>query len=140
MKPINFTKKDWKYIWGSLKDKIETLEDGEYTIIIKKKKKIRSLPQNNYYWWVVIPILSEYTGYEPDFMHEILKSLFLTQTKIKNPFDKRKKIIQEESTKELDTKDFTIFIDKIRAKFHEVNIPLPEDKNALSAYEYYSNF
>jgi len=46
-------------------------------IIIERKHATRSLAQNAFYWAVVIQHLSEYTGYLPDEVHELLKAKFL---------------------------------------------------------------
>lgn len=42
-----------------------------------KKRATRSLQANAYYWGVIVDVLSEYTGYTPDEMHEFLKAKFI---------------------------------------------------------------
>lgn len=59
---------------------IQTLKE-ELDIIVKNHKGIakqRSVNQNNYYWGVVLPLISDCTGYEINECHEILKSIFLS--------------------------------------------------------------
>jgi hypothetical protein len=65
-------------------------------------------------------------GEDKDFVHECLKSLFLDKVIRKNPLDKRRKIILQESTTNLDTKEFKDFTDRIREKFADLRIPTPE--------------
>lgn len=81
-----------------------------------KDRARRSNRQNDYYHSVVIPILAEYTGYEVKTadgvseMHEVLKRSFGLS-----------------STAELDTAEFSIFIDKVMrwAAAQSVYIPPP---------------
>lgn len=61
-------------------------EDQNVYIVVKKRFKKRSQGatdeesnQNGYYWGVVIPILSEYFGYLPWEMHEVLRPLFWSE-------------------------------------------------------------
>ena len=53
--------------------------EGAVEVIIRKPKKNRSKFQNNYYFGVVVDLISEETGHEPEEIHEILKNMFLTQ-------------------------------------------------------------
>lgn len=50
---------------------------GEIQLTLENKKRSRSLNQNNYYWGVIIPILCDYLGYNPEEMHEAIKWQFL---------------------------------------------------------------
>jgi len=47
-------------------------------------KKGRSNSQNRYYWGVVVKMLSEYTGFTDEEIHEILKHHFLSVNKTFN--------------------------------------------------------
>lgn len=73
-----------------------------------------------------------------EFVHEVLKSLFLEKKTKKNPLDKRRKIVLQESTTNLDTKEFKEYIDKIREKFKDLNIPAPDNGSAIDAFNYYN--
>jgi hypothetical protein len=54
-----------------------TFKTGTHVeIIIRKHKSQRSLDQNAYYWGVVVPILADHFGYEPEELHEEMKYLF----------------------------------------------------------------
>lgn len=46
------------------------------TEIVQPKKARRSLAANAYYWGVVLKILGDELGYEPDEMHEAMKLKF----------------------------------------------------------------
>ena len=62
---------------SAMKRWISTFKVGtKLEIIIRKYRSKRTLLQNNYYWGTVIPILSDYFGYEPEEMHEELKLKF----------------------------------------------------------------
>jgi hypothetical protein len=54
-----------------------TLGDGMLELVVRKHKAQRTSKANRYYWGVVIHLLSEHTGYEPDEMHEALAFKFL---------------------------------------------------------------
>ena len=56
---------------------LATQKDGTYTVSIGRERDRLSDRQRRYYFGVVVPILAEYFGYEPDEMHEALKWHFL---------------------------------------------------------------
>lgn len=60
-----------------LADALRGRKDGELRLILERVTATRSLQANKFYWGVIVETLSEHTGYEPDEMHEILKSKFL---------------------------------------------------------------
>ncbi len=45
-------------------------------IVIRKHRNNRTHDQNNYYWGVVVKILGDFFGYDPEDMHTELKRLF----------------------------------------------------------------
>lgn len=63
--------------WNRFLLAVKSWRDGEYTITIQRKHAHRSQAQNRLYWGVYVRTLSEYTGYSPDEMHEVLKAKFL---------------------------------------------------------------
>jgi len=71
---------------------IKSLKNGVYNWEIKKWNRNRSADQNEYYHGVVVKILSEHTGFETDEMHDILRGMFLNQTKLLSWNAKKKKI------------------------------------------------
>jgi len=105
---------------------ISTIKDGSFvSITIKKWKKKRSDLQNRYYWGVVIPILSEFCGYESDEMHEALKWKFL---RVPASLDRTLETVS--STAMLSTTEFIEYIDAIKrwaAIEYHVVIPDPDE-------------
>jgi hypothetical protein len=98
------------------KQYVATLK-GEIQLKIQKKSKYRSLKENNYLHGVVLPLLSEQTGYTTAEMKAVIKWLF-----------------KIESTAELTTVQFEQKMEEIRrwaAIELSVNIPEPNE---------YSNF
>ena len=56
---------------------LQTFKTGTHVdIIIRKHKTKRTDEQNKYYWGVVVSILSNHFGYDPEEMHEELKIMF----------------------------------------------------------------
>lgn len=57
---------------------IRQLREGcEVEIEVTRRRATRSQSQNRYYWGVVVHLISEYTGFAPDDMHELLKAKFI---------------------------------------------------------------
>jgi hypothetical protein len=57
---------------------VSRLDDRwDYEIAVRRLYANRSQQQNRYYWGVVVEMLSEYTGFTPDEMHEWLKMKFI---------------------------------------------------------------
>ena len=56
---------------------LRTLPDGPIECIIRPKRRQRSSSQNRYYFGVVVALIAEACGYEPDEMHEVLAMRFL---------------------------------------------------------------
>jgi len=84
------------------------VEDGEYYFELTKTG-VRSSQQNNYYW-NIINILSEELGYTKQEMHQTIKNHF-----------------NIESTKSLETKEFSDFIEQlIRWSAIELHIAIPD--------------
>jgi hypothetical protein len=91
---------------------IKTRKPLKYIVEFKIAREKRSNIQNAYYW-VVLGIIGEYTGYEPEEMHELMKFKFLgfDEKVIKQTGEVLKNI---KSTKTLDTLEFSNYIEKIR--------------------------
>ena len=110
-----------------VKEWIESIKGKEphlwVTIRKIEHKQMRSIVQNNYYRGVVIKILSDFTGYEPDEMHEALKRKFLTYENVKG-------LPTILSTTQLKTHEFEEYLERIRrwaATDFGVYIPLPNE-------------
>lgn len=80
--------------------------EGDVQLSIGKRKKLRSNSENKYYWAVVVALLSECTGYNPEEMHDALRMLFLKE--------KGRGFETIRSTSSLSTVEFEDYLSKIR--------------------------
>lgn len=93
--------------------------ESQYVLRVEKAKQKRSLSQNRYYWGVLVKMLSDYTGFTPNEMHQVLGENLWNYEK-----DGRKFI---KSTTEMDTAEFTRRIDEARLFAQEqIGIYIPE--------------
>jgi hypothetical protein len=108
-----------------VQEHIRKLEGKEVEVIIKKHRKLRTDPQMAYYWGVVVKLLSEYTGYEAEEMHEILKDQFAPLKEVK--LGKEVKMIHG-CTHDLFTDNFfTDYIERIqRWAAQELGVVIPD--------------
>lgn len=129
-----------------IKHIFETLEEWRYTVSVKKIRNRRSADQNRYYWaclWLIAVEVGyihddmdlTIKGKVVDALHEIFKDRFLSSGKIKSVKDKRKSIRLPGSSKNLDTKEFSEYMNKIKT-LHPY-LPSPEDKNLLQFIDQY---
>ena len=101
-----------------LLEEIGSLKDGDYEIVVFKRD--RSIMQNRYLWWGVYGTIAEYTGYDQEYIHEVMKHKFLLDSSGKIPVPR--------STTSLNTKEFTDYVDAIRNFMAEfVYIPSAEE-------------
>lgn len=94
-----------------------------YTIEIKKNRPIRSLDQNRYYW-AILKHIGAHTGYTTDDLHKFYKLEFNN----KYVFGK----LIEESTANLDSKEFTIYVNQVKEhakSFHGIKFKELADKD-----------
>lgn len=101
---------------------IQKLEGKEVKVLVAERKYIRSVKANSYYWGCVLKVCSDYTGFTPEECHQVFKERFLKYTKD----HKGKNFEFTHSTSELDTKEFSDYIQKIKlymAEEHQVAIP-----------------
>lgn len=98
-----------------------------YWIELKIDRDKRSNRQNRYFHGVVLPLLSEHTGFTTDEIKSLLKGMFLTYYKdLPNGLS----VELTKGTAELDTKEFEEFMDKVRmfsAQELDVQVPLPNE-------------
>lgn len=109
-----FKKENWKIISSFPK-----LPDWNYKICIVKKT--RSLDQNRFYWWYVLKfIVLQYKDfwyiYTTENLHDIFKKVFIPKKRIKSDFS-RKFVYLSGSTSDLNTKQFSDYIERIKAIF-----------------------
>jgi hypothetical protein len=106
-----------------------TFSSGNHVdIVIRKHRDKRTDLQNQYYWGVVVKILGDHFGYEPEEMHEELKLMF---NPIQSKIDPSRKI--GGSTTKMDTVEFysdqDSYVERITrwaASEHGVYIPPPQ--------------
>lgn len=100
------------------------LRARDVQVLVEPKRKSRSLAENNYYWGVVIPIISEWSGFTPEETHLALKEHFLSE------FDRAHGLMRMKSTADLSTVDFEKYMSNIRmwAADQGQFIPLPNEE------------
>ena len=114
-----------------LQESLKRLADGEVLVTIARVKAARSTQQNRWYWGVIVDLLSEYTGFTPDEMHEVLKAKFLPKKLAvadQNGVIRGEYVIGGTTTK-LDKVEFGEFCESVRrwaAEELDVIIPDPE--------------
>lgn len=87
-------------------DEVEGSEEP-YEVVVRRPQKPRSLKENNYYWGVIIDILSNESGEDPDRIHHFLRDKFLR-------IDSGGIIPKSKSTAELSTAEAEDYYSKIR--------------------------
>lgn len=113
---------------GDYLNYVQGLEGKEVSLILQEWKNDRSDNQNRYYWGIPIKMISEYTGYSDEEVHELLKSLFLKKkvdVKTTKGITERHTIVG--STATLNTAEFEEYLAKVRQwASEELNIYVPE--------------
>jgi hypothetical protein len=105
---------------------VKTFKDKTYQLIVRKMRKPRSLDQNSYYWGVVLSLICEHTGYEPEELHEALKRKFLIKRT-----DKGLEFV--ESTTNLTTTGMMEYIDKvIKFAATELDVVIPDSDGVIT--------
>ena len=114
--------------------KMDIATDKTYFVSIKEEKPIRSLNQNRYYWGVVLKVLALEFGYSAEEMHEISKQQFNQEHRWlkwqREGIPQAREYSFGGSTKELDTAEFSEYVDLIRgwaASEFQINIPDPNE-------------
>jgi hypothetical protein len=100
---------------------LQSLEGKRVTVTVEKEKRKRSNQQNKYYWGVVLQLIAEHTGEDPENIHEALKAHFAPKHVVGN-------IVIPSATRYLDTIDFSTFVEKVARWAAEelgIMIPLP---------------
>ena len=100
------------------------LEGQRVEVTIRRERSQRSIAQNNYWWAAVVPLFSEWSGYEKDEAHEVLKALFLTTEKTL-PDGETVKVVG--STAKLKTAEFADLVERVARWLagHGVYLPPP---------------
>lgn len=104
-------------------------------VIVRKKKRIRTTGkadelgnQNGYYWSVVLPLSAKELGYTVNEMHEVFTEQYAPYTtkKFKDNLIKIKV-----RTSEMDTVQFTEYVETIRQVMAEMNIIIPDPNKII---------
>lgn len=109
-----------KFVIHDKKDKMQLVNylkemESPYTIEVKKNRNNRSNMQNNYYWKCIVQELSDFTGFFPDEMHDILKVKFSTEWQTIELSENKTIGIQTlNSTARMNTKEFEVYTEQIR--------------------------
>ena len=112
------------HVRNAIKRWCATFKNGTHLeIIIRKYKTKRTSDQNAYYWKIVVGILADEFGYEPDEMHMVLREKFLRIYDEKHP-----DFVIAKSTTKLNTIEFVEYIEVIQrwaSIDHHIYIPDP---------------
>jgi len=101
----------------------KTQQDGFYNLTMKKWGKDRSTRQNAYYWGIVMSLISKEVGHTAEELHEIFKKMFLPR-KVLVFEGKEYEVVP--STKQLTTKEFNEYLERIIVKASEMGIVIPD--------------
>lgn len=100
-------------------------------VLVRRRRATRSMQQNNFYWGVCIQLISEHTGYTPEEVHDLAKQMFIPKhlALADGNGEVRGEFVIGGSTRELDTKGFTEYLERLRqwaAEELDLFIPDPE--------------
>lgn len=116
--------KDGLHIPGFTAHCQEAYKVGDaFVVEVRKRQSKRSDEQNRYWHGVVVKLLAEHCGYEPDEMHEALKFKFLGTEDIS------KGLVKVGSSAKLSTAEFATLVDRVvlwAAEELGVIIPAPD--------------
>lgn len=107
------------------------LNDKRVQVTVEKIKHKRTNNQNQYYWGVVVKLIAQHTGHDPEQIHELLKMKFSPRWHFLEPMVGTPGI--PTSTTRLDTLEFVEYTEKCRMwanEFLGLNIPLPGEVTA----------
>jgi hypothetical protein len=90
------------------------------------EKLLRTKQQNKYYWVAVVGIPAKDIGYSNEEMHEAYKIMFLRMHKEGCPETVR-------STTDLNTKEFTEYVEKCRMWAAENGYEIPDPEESILA-------
>ena len=98
--------------------------DGKpFMVEIRPYDKKRTTPQNSYYWGVVLKVLGDYMGEEPDDLHDYFKFKLIGH---KDKIIMGERIPGSCSTTRLTTAEFIEYTDKIRATAAVMGCHIPD--------------
>lgn len=114
---------------------VQSLGNGIIEIVARKKRRSRTTGkqdelgnQNGYYWSIVLPLSAKTLGYTIKEMHEVFTQEFAPFT-IKT--FKEKIIPIKIRTSEMDTVQFTNYIESIRVTMAEMGTIIPDPEKIV---------
>ena len=117
---MRFTK-SWNTLYW-FKQLVESLPDGEY--IVQKYNPPRNLEQNKMYW-ALLTLVERETWNDKEYLHEMMKTQFLSSRKLVKLWKSRKYVKKVESTSKLKRKEFSEYFTKVEIFFSEFWYTLP---------------
>ena len=108
-----------KFVIKDSKDKQSLINylkelENDYIVSVKKQRNNRSNMQNNYYWACIVQELSNFTGFFPDEMHDILKVKFSSEWQTIEIEDICVGVQTLNSTARMNTGEFELYVEQIR--------------------------
>jgi hypothetical protein len=89
------------------------------------------MSQNKYYWGVVVEVLSEWSGYEPEEVHDLMKERFLAPREVELP-DGLKSALYP-STRALTIEQFSSYVNRVAEWAAKQGCHIPEAHEVLDA-------
>lgn len=115
---------------------VSRLDDRwDYEIAVRRLYANRSQQANRFYWGVVVAVLSEYTGFTPDEMHDWLKMKFIPKklAVCDGNGEVQGEFVMGGSTRKMNTAQFTDYIETIRAwAASELDVQIPDPNEPLA--------
>ena len=94
----------------ALGKKLSELKPGQYVLEVKRNRPIRSISQNKFYF-AILKVIATETGNDIDRLHEIAKKKFNGEMVI---LPKSGAEMVGKSTGDLDSKEFTAYINRVK--------------------------
>jgi hypothetical protein len=111
----------------SFRQHLTNLNGKRVQVTVEKIKHSRTTDQNRYYFGVVVKLISQHTGHDPEQIHELLKYMFSPKWHALIPPMATERAIPTSTTR-LDTIAFVEYTEKCRMwanEFLGLQIPLP---------------
>lgn len=107
------------------------LEGRRVRATVRKETLGRTLSQNKYYWGVVLATLAEWSGHEPEELHDFLKTQWLGLRSRSLPSGHGFSV--HPSTRTLSVEEFSEYVDKVVRWAAEQGVRVPDASEVLDA-------
>lgn len=111
--------------WNQLKwlrEILETLGDWDWMIV--KYNPPRN-PEQNRLYWALLTLVERETWNDREYLHEMMKTKFLSSRKLVKLWKSRKYVRKVESTSKLKRREFSEYFTKVEVFFSELWYHLP---------------